>query len=127
MEDKISEESIAPSFQYVNIDETRFYKKAFLVRIGEGAKIYGSYIFDLNERTFCCEITPSYYLEYAGSFIVGGEYSEAIDEEVMQANVHSEGHYRHCRSVTNYKPIAGETLDEALDQYHSNCGSYQTV
>lgn len=123
-----------PVFKYVRIDETKYWNEKFVAGLGEGAKLIATYIYDETERTFCCELTPSHWLEYCGTQAEPGrELSEEELEEtynyIMEGDFSDEtGHYRHCSSMQSLdpKPVPPprngewESLEEVVEHYHGN-------
>lgn len=114
-------------FKYVKINETQYWNKDLLAKFGEGTKVVSTYAYDDNERTFCCELTPSFWLEYLGNDIVPGrDLSEEEYEEVhtLMLENHDDGHYRHCSAVSSLSPkdVIGdfETLDDVREYYQGN-------
>lgn len=86
----------------VTLDETQYWSESITERAG---RVYGTYLVDLNERTFCCEITPSYCLEplYSSALL-------SLEEEDQDQKLYdeiTEGHdacdndprYFHCRVI----------------------------
>lgn len=121
------------SFVAVRIDETIGCRADFLERCG--GKLWGVYIYDESERTFCCEITPSYWLELVdylpASFPEGEEESEALSLELLEVLNESErGMYMHVHAVEKlggkerfFIPNEDEhesAMDDALEAYRAN-------
>ena len=118
----------------VRLDETEHYTPKFFEDHPLVAKVFGTYIFDRTERTFCCEATPSYFLRYLRS---DPEWTEDPDEEergsaditLIEAEEDSD-HYRHCRDVERYiadhkdqsyvDTFEYETMDEAIEEHQGN-------
>lgn len=134
-------EKYVPDFRYIKIEKTTFWDVAFVQKLGPGAKLICTYIFDKNAPTHCCELTPSYYMEFAGIEWVGGNVSDMpdeqrqeLEEEIRQEMSQSESsHYRWCSRVENDKPCpAGwahkyqdeetpeERMQEMLEYYQGN-------
>jgi len=76
--------------------------------------IYGVFLFDRKVATYCCEITPSYFLEFLYRDIVFSEdfEDESLRDEIQQwiteATVEEESHYRHCSQVDRMIEAARE-------------------
>lgn len=64
-EQMIAELEFKPKFYSVRIDETETFK-GWLEKYTFWGKIYGVYIYDANEVTYCCNMTPSYCLYPVG-------------------------------------------------------------
>jgi hypothetical protein len=98
----------------VQIDETSDW-----TLIGEGyekvEKIYGIYLYDLNEQTYCCEMTPSRYLYYIETIVVfkeevSDEIRDGIQDDINEVVALNDirGHYMHCRYAD---ALEGRTFD----------------
>lgn len=122
-----------PVFKYVRIDETRYWNEAFVAGLGPGAKLIATYVYDETERTYCCEMTPSYWLEYLGTHVESGrelteEEWEKVHEFIMQGDAENgeAGHYRHCSDVRRLKPqdlpgkVSCDTMDEVREYWNGN-------
>jgi hypothetical protein len=89
------------NFKVVSIDETNYWNES----IGKfGCRVIANYAYDMEERTYCCESTPSRWMEYLGSNLeFSGEVSEDIRNEAyeyVQSNDNDDNcHYRHCMDV----------------------------
>lgn len=57
---------ILPHFKIVQFDETRYWTDAQLVE-DCGGQILGTYLFDRCRVVYCCEMTPSYELNFLES------------------------------------------------------------
>ena len=87
----------------IGFDETRNYniKPEHAPHI---QAIYGYYLFDRNEVTHCCELTPSYYLIHLYDVVIlTPEAQDSLDEEmkdqIFQEYCGGDNIYVHCRSV----------------------------
>jgi hypothetical protein len=112
----------------VSLDETQYYSiaeedKPFI------EKIIQIYLFDRNERTYCCELTPSYYLDpvYADVYVKEGtpdDIRDALYEKYCFEP--SEGSYYHCGAIEGipadrkYQFGEVETMDEAREDAQAN-------
>jgi hypothetical protein len=116
-------------FYYVRIDETKYWNREFVSRLGEGAKIIGVYAYDASEHTHCCEAMPSYWLEFLGSEIKGvRDLSEDEREEVdtyLYEGDEDSSHYQHCSRVKGAPvPCEAETLEDVREYWNSNSGAF---
>lgn len=69
--------------------------------------IRGVYLFNRNEETYCCELTPSYFLIHLyDEVIFEGEVSEELRDEISQKYEHCGGDdiYVHCRTIDSLMP-----------------------
>lgn len=80
---------------YIIADKDRPYIRA----------IRGVYCFDRNRRTYCCELTPSYFLIHLYDAVIWTEAGEALDgfklDELDQKYAYCGGEdcYMHCSRV----------------------------
>ena len=109
---------IKPDYHWIKIDETKHCNKDFLASIGPDAKITSTYVFDHNSVTYCCEITPSYALHFAGTEFttsreVGYDERGEIEEKIRQGIVDCGGddvQYHHCRDIDERFDAGGKKL-----------------
>jgi hypothetical protein len=116
-------------FKYIQIDETEYWNEDFVKTWGEGAKIVATYIYDSECRTFCCELTPSYEMRYAGFELFSQhlelEDFEKIEEQIRENDVDSSDHYRHCHSVKGRDvPCDAESIEDVIEYFHGNPGAF---
>jgi RimJ/RimL family protein N-acetyltransferase len=86
--------------------------------------IRGVYLFDRNERTHCCEITPSHYLIHLYDQVIFTDAGEELDDyakddiyQTYEYTGQSEDIYVHCRTVD--RMIAKATKPGLnFDHYH---------
>ena len=103
-----------PDFKIVAIDETEYWN---IPEYPEISKIWTLYLTDTSIETYCCEMTPSYWLqpvsffiEYNESFVVKNTETGIDDydtrlceiEDMVRENFTYEGIYVHCGSVIAY-------------------------
>jgi hypothetical protein len=100
--------------------------------VARAGKLTGIYIYDDDERTFCCEMTPSFWLEFImtvpENHIEDEDERAQLHEDILDAEIRGgdASHYRHCRCVEKLNPTAlgeFETMDDAREYAHGNCGS----
>ncbi len=66
------------------------------------AAIHGVYVFDRNQQTHCCELTPSYYLIHLyDSVLFTGDVSDEKREELDEKYCYCESDdiYVHCHEI----------------------------
>jgi hypothetical protein len=126
-------QDIVPEFHAVLFDETQDYSfqlgdKQYIRRIEQ------VYVYDYREETFCCEITPTFYLEPAYSYIVWAkEPNEEKREELTERycdDVRSEPGYHHVRSIEGFVKrnpkrhiiidLDEPTMENALENVNAN-------
>jgi len=80
------------------------------------AKIRGVYLFDINQQTCCCEMTPSYYLIHLYDQVIltddGKSLNESAKDEIDQRYASEGGNniYVHCHTI--------DALIETTEHYH---------
>ncbi len=97
------------------------------------ARIMGTYVFDRNEHTHCCEWTPSYYLIFVSTSIVLTDAGEALGESAREELYEryetepSEDGYFHCHeidriidagkpfTVDHYGDVAQHDLEDGIE------------
>ena len=73
-------------------------------------EIRGVYMLDRNQVTHCCEVTPSYWLEWLYCLVVWNDQDEELDEEakgqIYEKYEHqledNGGHYTHCGVIDRF-------------------------
>jgi hypothetical protein len=131
-------QEILPHFKWVKIDETRHWAEEWRAK-NKIKKIVSTYIFNANEVTHCCEITPSYWLEHIESCaeleqdagvadMTDAEYQAfleecgRIDEEMRDEELQNDNSmYVHCREVdgkVGYILEAAERLGVKLNLWN---------
>jgi hypothetical protein len=86
----------------IALDETGFYNldPTDAVHI---KRIFGVYLFDRNQQTHLCELTPSYYLVYLYTSIeFADETDDNVREELDEKYAHEatdDGDYIHCHEA----------------------------
>lgn len=80
-------------FVLVRLDETQHWNQDVL----KGAKAYGVYLLDRAERTYCCELTPSYCLYPLYHYADSEDESvlDVVDSEPMDRDPV----YMHCSGI----------------------------
>jgi hypothetical protein len=72
--------TIKPEFKCVRINETRHYTDEIKAKFG---KIYSTHLFNKNEATHLCSMTPSYCLHYLGTIVEFKNESDSEDEDLV--------------------------------------------
>jgi len=90
-------------FNLVALEETQYWNPEIIQKTG---RIFTTYAYCPSQMTYCCEVTPSYYLEPVDFFF---ENELEIRESDPDGEFHSgifdawsrdrEGIYMHCKSV----------------------------
>ncbi len=84
----------------IRIDETPYWDwHALNAILGEEGKVYGVYIYNEMEHTYCCEIRPSYWLRHVYDFSSVMLPEKMMDEFYHHSNVDSNDHYFHTTDI----------------------------
>jgi hypothetical protein len=97
----MTEPIIQPDFRAMRIDETDYWNDEIKAQL-KGGQIWAVYVFDKNQVTHCCEITPSYamhFIEYYGEMGNGELTSDELDEEIRSAGIDEPVTYIHCSGI----------------------------
>jgi hypothetical protein len=107
-----------PDWRAIAFDETRYWNLREEDR-PYVARILGVYFYDAREYTYCCELTPSYYLRFLGHEVVTTDDANDDDREALwerYASEPGEDCYMHVRDVTALPSVPylrpGETVDD---------------
>ena len=88
------------NLKIVKIDVTHHWNEDFLRELNTG-KVYDYYLYDANQTTNCCELTPSYYL-----FCVYTETENTLSETKYDEFEYNDSHeniYMHCADADKLK------------------------
>jgi hypothetical protein len=87
----------------VKIDQTEYWTKEVFKENPCIKRIFGVYMVDMNSRTFCCELTPSYALCFLENQWDGDspDDDEALEKasESMQEPEDQRFSYYHCSTI----------------------------
>jgi len=113
--------TIAPEICIAYIDESEHITDPeLLARTG---RWWGVYLYNRKEATYCCEVTPSYWLELVG-YYVEREIDDVTQEELLdilaQDMQESAGHYYHCHHVDGWYMVDKDVLFTALESAPAN-------
>ena len=104
----------------VKIEETDFLSDSAKAECG---RYWTVYLYDADEGTYCCEITPSYWLE-----AVFFDTENMIDGDLhgeLRQGLYDSSHYRHCwdakRLPTQTVTTEFENFEEAREYFQCNC------
>lgn len=113
-------DNVKPDWYCVAIDETQFWNMdpedlPFV------EKIYGVYVYDASTYTYCCEFTPSYWLEFIeNSFVFTSDTPDEVKDCILEKYswAGGEGFYQHVYQVKAIplKNHYGEPEDECNDR-----------
>jgi len=103
MRDPVTEEEIKPKFVAIRLDETEHWSDEIKARV---KAIYAHYLFDERQVTYCCEVTPSFWLRWVGFDIETEDPQEEISTDLydeISDGFHAVGldnsGYYHCRVI----------------------------
>jgi hypothetical protein len=97
----MSKERIKPNFYVVRIDETGYWDMSRLPGV---KKVWGCYLVDKSRLTYCCCITPSYWLQWIAYDEEFEDYVEPDSKEWNEADwevsqVVGEDGYYDCKYI----------------------------
>lgn len=123
-------------WKFIVCDETRYWDKSLVSKLGQNGKIVAVYAFDANCQVHCCELTPSYELFFLGQHAefedgleerLGENAYQALMSEIENENApDSDVSYQYCSDVDrmNPKDITGastwDKYDDIRELYNSN-------
>lgn len=126
--------SIKPHWIAIRVDESGYCEKEFLERCG--GKLYAIYLYNENEVTHCCELTPSYCLnlvEYIPETLPENEEDlERLQDELRDCLAKSEPiSYNWCSGIDRFSPeskkgfqvsdnLEADDIDGVLEAYLAN-------
>lgn len=131
------DQGLTPDLKYLHDLVRQAHAKLAVVRIDEtkhwnltGPKpetIWGVYLVDMNEHTYCCELTPSLYLRFMYNTYTG-EQNEEIEEV---GNTYSEDYYVHVREfpaadihvIDQGTADLCDTYDEFIEAWMEHCNA----
>lgn len=117
-----------PEFKAVKINETTHWNEKFRETYGI-TKMLGVYVFDPNECTHCCELTPSYEFNFIHTQVdwskeLNEEEKEEMEDQILESDCQTESIiYMHCSSINRMKTIEiGEfdTIEDAVEYFQGN-------
>lgn len=86
----------------IALDETKYWREDIAKACGVIKRVY---MFDRNEQTHCCELTPSYFLYPLYSF-ASNEISDEMDDKLRSGDNSSlEGMYVHVSNIDKMNPM----------------------
>lgn len=91
-------------FALIIIDETDMWAEHIQDRAG---RLFGIYLANLHENTFCCELTPSYELHWVkADYTISPDdekEAETLFDDVLQASANNEPvSYFHTRLINSF-------------------------
>jgi len=124
-----------PELVIVKIQSTRDWDQEF-VKKSQIKEIWDVYLYDQNERTFCCELTPSYCLNYMDTHAyfadgISDEDRDEAEESIMESTAWNDRvSYYHCSAIDSL-PEEHKDRNNPLDDYDdtdwSDDEQYQAV
>lgn len=117
-----------PEFKAVKINETTYWNEKFLTEFGI-TEMLGVYVFNPNEATHCCELTPSYELYFVHTQVdwskeLNEEKKEEMEDQILESDRQTEPvTYMHCSGINRMKTIEiGEfdTIEDAVEYCQGN-------
>lgn len=112
----------------IALDETKDWTESIQEKAG---KLYTVYLYNPNEKTHYCEITPSYYLIPLYAF-AEKEIDDETQGDLLEGIASEDPHYYHCHSIDSipkknkegmrirYSGSGFENMEEAQEYYQMN-------
>ncbi len=111
----------------IALDETKYWRDDIAKACGTIKRVY---MFDRNQQTYCCEITPSYFLYPLYSF-ASNEISDEIYDDLMAGDGSSrEGIYMHVSDIDSMDPLPkgfSHHLDGGIKYYAPDGKKYRQI
>ena len=102
---------VKPEWRYVKIDETHYWDEESNAR-KLGKRLIATYAYNKNSQTFCCSLTPSYWLLYLGTEAqyeadLTDEQRELIENDIQESEREEQCGYYTCSFIDNMesKPL----------------------
>ncbi len=97
---------VEPDWRIVKIDETHFWDEDSKAR-SLGKKLVSTYAYNRNSETYCCSLTPAYWLLYLGTEAQTNEdltddELEMIDAELRESECDEQSAYYNCSDVDKW-------------------------
>jgi len=89
-------------FNLVALEETQYWNPEITQKTG---RIFTTYAYCPSQMTYCCEVTPSYYLEPVDFFFENEVDDEFYSELYGMWSLDQEGTYMHCKSIEAIPPM----------------------
>jgi hypothetical protein len=94
---------VKPDWRYVKIDETKYWGDNSPAKL-LGKKLVATYAYNKNSVTYCCSLTPSYWMLYLGTEAqydeeLTEEQRELIDDNIREAESEDQCNYYDCSCV----------------------------
>lgn len=113
-------------FHAVALDETR-YCRIDAADAPYIDRIFGVYVYDAAEYTYCCELMPSHWLEPVYTTVhckpdTPDDIREALQEKYAHCGM--DGYYMHVRSVPTTERVRygkADSIDDVREYYQGNC------
>lgn len=101
----------------VKMDDTEYWDQEVTKKTG---RIYSYYIFNPNEHTHCCSLTPSLFL-YPVAFETEKEIDDDTHGDVMTAwSMGTDADYFTCRIKPDETNNYFDSIKEAIEYYQGN-------
>jgi hypothetical protein len=113
-------------FRYIKKDETKYWETSLRQKFSI-SKITAVYVFDAEEHTYCCELTPSHYLvfcgyEYDSTRELTDDEKEELDNLFTENGGDDNNYYQHSSGLKDCPKVSQpcETIDEVVEYYQAN-------
>lgn len=111
------------TLRILQLDETGYWVSEIANRAG---KIIGVYLYHDDIGVHCCELTPSYELNFVGSFFTNCDLDEdereKLSEEIMEGNAQGQElvTYMHCwrvKAMPEIKDFETDSIGSCIFKY----------
>jgi len=117
---------IKPDWHYVRRDETEYWGDCDAKRLG--GKLIATYAFDKNSVTYCCSLTPAYWMVYLGTHaepsreLTEDEW-EQVHNDITESDTQECSGYFNCGDVDyhmNAQPLSFNPAEGVDRDYYSD-------
>lgn len=119
-----------PKPRVIRYDETEYWSDDIKDKVNA---IYMDYVYDDGECTYCCEMTPSFWMM---NYNIDIHWKEELSEQEIDelwdiihdnAYINDNDHYNHCKDVepyskdvSNYVYWDDDTMEDVIERLRSN-------
>lgn len=103
LEENDTKNNIKPDWRYVKIDETKNWDETSPARMF-GKKLVATYAYNKNSVTYCCSLTPAYWMLYLGTEAqcdkeLTDEQWESINDNIQESEYNDQSGYYNCSCI----------------------------
>jgi hypothetical protein len=98
-----NDKNVPPEWRYVKMDETQFWDPDCPARL-LGKRLVATYAYNKGSHTYCCSLTPAYWLVYLGTEYnseaeLSEEEKELIDSSIRESETEDQSGYWNCSDI----------------------------